>query len=83
MCLRSVVTVEDLLHFAAVNVEFAGYCPLAVARSVPGSYRLFQERTRCWHALARHRHNQAGLGLGEALSAVLAAGSDEQNQELE
>ena len=45
MCRSGVVTVEDLLHFAAVNVEFAGYCPLAVARSVPGSHRLLQERT--------------------------------------
>jgi hypothetical protein len=31
--------------FAAVDAEFAGYRLLAVACGVPGSYRLFQERT--------------------------------------
>jgi hypothetical protein len=67
MYLRGVVTVLDLLDLAAVDGEFAGYRPLAMARSVPGSYRLFQERTRRWHTLARCRHRQVGCGLGEVL----------------
>jgi hypothetical protein len=71
MYLRSIVTVEDLLDFAAVKVEFAGYRPLAVARSAPGSYRLFQESTRRWHTLARYRHRQVGRGLTNVLRSVL------------
>jgi hypothetical protein len=56
MDLRSVVTVEDLFDLTAVDVEFAGYRPLAAARLVPGPDRLFQERTRCWHTLVcQHR----------------------------
>jgi hypothetical protein len=46
MYLRNLVTVEDVLDFAAVNAEFAGYRPLAVTRTVSGSYRLFQECSR-------------------------------------
>jgi len=33
MYLRSVVTVEDLLNFAAVSAGFVNYRPLAAARS--------------------------------------------------
>lgn len=58
MYLRSVVTVEGLLDLAAVNVEFAGYRPLAVARIAPGSYCLFQERTCRWHTLTHHWQRQ-------------------------
>jgi hypothetical protein len=61
MYLRSVVTVEDLLDLA-VSVEFAGYCPLAMARIAPGLYRLFQERTCRWHTLTHHWHRQARRG---------------------
>ena len=71
--LRGVVTVEDLLDLAAVDAEFAGYRPLAAARIVPGAYRLFQERTRRWHTLARHRHRQADRGLAEALRPGLVS----------
>jgi hypothetical protein len=57
--------------FAAVDAEFAGYRLLAVACGVPGSYRLFQERTRRWHTLARHR--QVGHALADAFQ--LAGGA--------
>lgn len=55
--------------FAAVDAEFAGYRLLAVACGVPGSYRLFQERTRRWHTLARHR--QVGHALADAFQSSL------------
>lgn len=58
MYLRSIVTVEDLLDFAAVKVA-------------PGSYRLFQESTRRWHTLARYRHRQVGRSLTNVLRSVL------------
>ena len=67
MYLRGGVTVEDLLDFAAVNVEFAGDRPLAAARLVPGSDRLFRERTGRWHTPVRHRHRQADRGLADGL----------------
>ena len=57
--------VDDLFYLAPVDVEFASYRPLAVARLVPRSYRLFQgwrrrryDRyvvVRCWRQVVRCR----------------------------
>jgi hypothetical protein len=36
------VPVDDLLHFAAVDAEVAGYRPLALTSAVPRPYGLVQ-----------------------------------------
>jgi hypothetical protein len=58
--------VDDALDFAAVDVEFAGYGPLAVTRVVPGLYRLhhvWRRRQRGWSVAVRDRQRPAHLGL--------------------
>ena len=79
MHLRGVAAVDDLLDLAPVDAEVAGDRPLAVARAVPGSYRLFQGRSRRWRILARRGHRQAKRGAG----ADPMTGSDQQHEKFE
>src|SRR6266702_5637984 len=56
--------VDDPLDLAAVDVEFAGYGALAVARGVQGPHRVLQTRRhwqRGWYTVPHDRHRGAHL----------------------
>lgn len=77
---------DDLLHFAAVDVEFTGYRSLAVTSAVPRPYGLFQGWRRWehwWFALLQGWYRVVRLSVGEAIGVVVVLRPDKQHEEFE